>query len=169
MIDFRYHVVSDRVAAAQILQTRGAYNGFFGAGLSVEAGVPTADQICVQIAKSQLRIYGFGESADINAPDVHDWLIKNLGWQYTEERYAKCIRTQFANPADRVDFFRRELAQVSPSFAHHGAAILMSEGVLSRTCLTTNFDKLLETAFATQGKTECQALRTAGEVQYWRP
>ncbi|UVT17145.1 MAG: macro domain-containing protein [Nitrospira sp.] len=169
MGDTPYKVVSDRMAAAQILEAHGAYHAFWGAGLSVEAGVPTANQICQQIAKSQLRLHGFGEDAPFDSPDARAWLAENLAWDRSDERYAKCIRTQYANPADRVDFFRRALTRVSPSFAHHGAAILMNEGILGRTCLTTNFDKLLENAFATQGIRECQPLRTGSEVQFWRP
>lgn len=169
MADMRYLIVSDRVAAAQILEAHGAYHAFFGAGLSVEAGVPTADQICKRIAKGQLRIHGFGEDADLDAPSARAWLSQHLAWDRPEERYAKCIRTHYANPADRVDFFRRALAGVHPSFAHHGATILMNEGILGRTCLTTNFDKLLEHAFATQAVRECQPLRMASEVQFWRP
>lgn len=168
MIDKRFEIVSDRVAAAQIVEAPGTYQAFFGAGLSVEAGVPTANQICTQIATSQLRINGFGENADPNAPAAREWLTTHLAWDRSDERYAKCIRTQYPNPGDRVDFFRRALAGVTPSFAHHGAAILMNEGILGRTCLTTNFDKLLEHAFAIQGNRECQALRTAGEIQFWR-
>jgi len=169
MSDKHYKIVSDRVAAAQILEAHGAYHAFWGAGLSVDAGVPTANQICQHIAQAQLRIHGFKEDVSLDTPDVRKWLSENLSWDRTDERYAKCIRAQYANPADRVEFFRRTLAGVRPSFAHHGAAILMSAGVLGRTCLTTNFDKLLEQAFASQGFRECQPLRTDGEMQFWRP
>lgn len=165
----RYKIVTDREAAAQILEARGAYYAFFGAGLSVEAGVPTANQICERVAKKQLNIHGFGEAPELDEPEVKTWLSQNLAWDRIDERYANCIRIQYANPADRVEFFRRILSGVRPSFAHHGAAILMNEGLLSRTCLTTNFDKLLEYSFATLGDLECQPLRTTSEVQYWRP
>lgn len=164
-----YKIVSDRIAAAQILEASGAYHAFWGAGLSVEAGVPTANEICQLIAKNQLRIHGFGEDAPLDAADTRDWLSKNLAWDRADEKYAKCIHTQYVNPADRVEFFRQTLTGVRPSFAHYGAALLMSHRILARTSITTNFDKLLETAFAAQGLRECQPLRTASEVQYWRP
>ncbi|MFO0700648.1 MAG: macro domain-containing protein [Nitrospira sp.] len=45
----------------------------------------------------------------------------------------------------------------------------MNAGILGRTCLTTNFDKLLEQAFSFQEVRECQPLRTGSEVQFWRP
>jgi O-acetyl-ADP-ribose deacetylase (regulator of RNase III)/NAD-dependent SIR2 family protein deacetylase len=154
--------------AAQILEARGAYYALYGAGLSVEAGVPTADGICKDIAKQQLVVH-LGPDADIDAPDAKQWLVKNLAWDRLDERYAKCIRTQYVNPADRVEFFRRTLRNKSPSFAHHGAALLMKEGILGPTCFTTNFDKLIENAFAIQGTGECQALRTGSEIQFWRP
>src|SRR5262245_26842724 len=132
MPDGGYQIVSERVVAAQILNTRGAYNAFFGAGLSVDAGVPTADQISTRIARSQLEIQGI-DATDLAAPAARAFLNKYLSWDAPEERYAKSIRVQYANPPDRVDFFRRALTNVPPSFAHHAAALLMSEGVLGRT------------------------------------
>jgi len=168
MADSNYKVVTDRVAAAQILQASSAYHAFWGAGLSVEAGVPTANQICEVIAKNQLRIHGLADDVSFNDPDTRAWLSEKLSWDRTDERYAKCILTQYANPADRVEFFRKTLAGVGPSFAHYGAALVMNEGILGRTCITTNFDKLLEQAFAAQGLRECQPLRIASEVQFWR-
>ena len=169
MSEFQYHVVSSQTAAARILGARGAYCGFFGAGLSVEAGVPTADQICARIAKAQLVINGFKNDVNLDESDAQAWLIKHLAWNKPDERYAACIRLQYANPADRVDFFRSASVRVRSSFAHHGMAILLQAGVLKQTCLTTNFDKLLENAFAVQGHRECQALRTESEVRFWRP
>ena len=43
----------------------------------------------------------------------------------------------------------------------------MAGDYLSRTAITTNFDKLLENAFADIGKSECQAIRMSDEVQFW--
>lgn len=168
MADAPYRIVSDRVAAAQILEANGAYHAFWGAGLSVEAGVPSANQICDVIAKNQLRINEFGDDVPFDRDDVRTWLLENLSWNFPDERYATCIRAQYPNPADRVEFFRRILAGVPPSFAHYGAALVMNQGIMARTCITTNFDKLLEQAFAAQGLRECQPLRTASEVQFWR-
>jgi O-acetyl-ADP-ribose deacetylase (regulator of RNase III) len=162
-----FQVLSDREAAAQIVAARGAYHAFFGAGLSVEAGVPTANRICEEIARAKLR----DEFGDItfDDPRARDWLNRTLSWNKPEMRYSSCIRTAYASPADRVEFFRQTLVGIQPSFAHHGAALLMTSGVLGRTCLTSNFDKLLENAFAIQGDVECQALRTTSEVEFWRP
>ena len=163
-----YKIVSERVAAAQILEADGAYHAFWGAGLSAEAGVPTANQICEMIARNQLRIHEFPENIPLDNPDARVWLTEKLSWDRAEKRYANCILFQYGNPADRVEFFRRTLAGLGPTFAHYGAALVMNEGILGRTCITTNFDKLLEQAFAVQGLRECQPLRTAAEVEYWR-
>jgi hypothetical protein len=46
-------------------------------------------------------------------------------------------------------------------------SLLAARRVLRTTCLTTNFDKLLELAFAKQGEVECQAIRTPEEAAYW--
>jgi O-acetyl-ADP-ribose deacetylase (regulator of RNase III) len=45
---------------------------------------------------------------------------------------------------------------------------LMTRQYFRNTCLTTNFDKLLESAFTQQGDWECQPIRTATELEYWK-
>ena len=44
----------------------------------------------------------------------------------------------------------------------------MHYGYLSRTCVTTNFDKLLEKGFSELNLMECQAIRLEEEAQYWK-
>jgi hypothetical protein len=44
----------------------------------------------------------------------------------------------------------------------------MTRDHLSRTAITTNFDKLLENAFSAIGESECQAIRMSEEVRFWR-
>jgi O-acetyl-ADP-ribose deacetylase (regulator of RNase III) len=55
-----------------------------------------------------------------------------------------------------------------PSFVHSAVAMGMSRSVFAPTCLTTNFDKLVEQAFGTFGDTECQAIRTRDEVEFMK-
>ena len=43
----------------------------------------------------------------------------------------------------------------------------MQRGVFMQTCLTTNFDKLIELAFAQQGDVECQPIRMQEEARFW--
>src|SRR5262249_32722675 len=45
--------------------------------------------------------------------------------------------------------------------------LLMRHGYLKRTCLTTNFDKLMEIAFAQQTVSNFQAIRSDEETRYW--
>ena len=164
-----YQIVTDRAAISRILlYGSGVFDLFYGAGLSAEAGVPTANQICNDIAKTQLRINQIKGNPDLKSPACERWLIEKLAWDRPDEKYAKSIRFQYPAAAARAEFFRQTLAGIRPSFAHHGAAILMSAKIIGRTCFTTNFDKLLETAFVNQGTHECQAIRTPNELQYWR-
>jgi O-acetyl-ADP-ribose deacetylase (regulator of RNase III) len=74
---------------------------------------------------------------------------------------------KFGNDATRLEFFRELLMNKEPSFAHHAAALLAAGGYFKKTILTTNFDKLVENAFARQGLMECQAIRTVQELAYW--
>jgi hypothetical protein len=53
-----------------------------------------------------------------------------------------------------------------PSFSHHAIALLAQHRLIRRTCLTTDFDKLIDTAFAVLGALECQAVRTDDELRF---
>jgi O-acetyl-ADP-ribose deacetylase (regulator of RNase III) len=44
--------------------------------------------------------------------------------------------------------------------------LLINRGILTRDCLTTNFDKLIERAFHDVGVMECQPIRSSDELQF---
>jgi O-acetyl-ADP-ribose deacetylase (regulator of RNase III) len=150
-------IVSDREVIRYVLQQPGSYGTLLGAGASAEAGVPTASEICDQI-RGHLR------EADPSRDDGElDALLK---WQDPKRRYSTCL-LQFGNAAQRVEYFRRLLRAKQPAFSHHATALLMQRGVFMQTCLTTNFDKLIELAFAQQGDVECQPIRMQEEARFW--
>jgi O-acetyl-ADP-ribose deacetylase (regulator of RNase III) len=151
------NIVSDSEVIRFIHQERGGYAAFVGAGASAEAGVPTSRQICDDIL-DQLK------TAD-PARDV-DALLNELKWSDSRRRYSACL-SKYGNDAQRVEYFRRLLRGRRPAFSHHATALLMRSGVLKRTCLTTNFDKLIEVAFAQQDA-ECQPIRMPEEARFWQ-
>nr|BFE86898.1 hypothetical protein GCM10020093_094990 [Planobispora longispora] len=99
-------------------------------------------------------------------PDPDAWARQYLKWDDLRVRYRTCVE-RYGSAEDRVTYFRQLLSGKRPAFAHHALAMLMADGVLYGTALTTNFDKLLEHAFTEQGFKECQAIRAAEEIEFW--
>ncbi|MFN0051550.1 MAG: SIR2 family protein [Planctomycetales bacterium] len=140
--------------------SRGSFVLWLGAGASVEAGVKTGGQICEEL--SQIL------SAGARPGDLDAWRKTELNWNDGKRRYSTCLRRYAPTPAQRVQYFRKLIDGIQPSFSHHAAALLMGAGIVKQTCLTTNFDKLVEMAFAQQGFSEYQAIRSDEEAKFHR-
>ncbi|HEX3083730.1 MAG TPA: SIR2 family protein, partial [Pyrinomonadaceae bacterium] len=54
-----------------------------------------------------------------------------------------------------------------PAFCHYATALLMAKDFIDKTCLTTNFDHLLEHAFAELNLIDYQSIRNDAETQFW--
>lgn len=137
---------------------------YFGAGGSFEAKVPTATEISRRIRRD-LRV-AESKEPHVDERDYDTWDISELDWG-KPTCYMRCMKKRFSNSAERVEYFRRMLENKQPSFSHHAVALLMKHQYLKSTCLTTNFDKLIEIAFAQQAEAECQPIRTEQEANYW--
>lgn len=152
-------LISDTEAICQILHEKDRYACYLGAGVSAEARVKIADQICNEIREELIGC--------TNIPDVEKWADTTLNWNDPSRKYSTCIAKGRPNMAKRVAYFRKMLQGKQPSFSHNAIALLITHGYFKNTCLTTNFDKLLEIAFAQQGNWECQPIRSDDEAQFW--
>ena len=153
-------VVSDVDIVRNIVTNPGAFTAWVGAGASIEAGVATARDICDQLRR---------ELARFEKPSNElDWAKNELAWDDPRRRYSTCLLRYAKTPVQRLRYFRSLIQGVQPSFSHHALCLLMSADVLQGTCLTTNFDKLIEMAFAQQGFSECQSIRSDKEAEFWR-
>jgi O-acetyl-ADP-ribose deacetylase (regulator of RNase III) len=150
-------VITEAEAIRGILVVRDGYVPFLGAGISKEAGVPLASEICTYIRN---HLASYKESTD------DDWIRTQLNWDDPTRRYSSCLES-YGSPEARVQYFRSLLKGVTPSFAHHALALLMCNDILHRNALTTNFDKLIEQAFTEQNIRECQAIRMSEEADYF--
>src|SRR2546427_125592 len=159
-------IISDTEAIRHIVDRPGTYACYLGAGASVEAGVMSAQTICERIRDKLAAVNPNLDESD--KEQVERWAQDELNWPDTSRRYITCIDKGYPNVATRVEYFRDLLRKSRPSFCHHATALLMSHGYLMQTCLTTNFDHLLESAFTQQGIAECQAIRSKDECPYWQ-
>jgi O-acetyl-ADP-ribose deacetylase (regulator of RNase III) len=152
-------IVPEHEIIRRVTTTRNAYVAWIGAGASAEAGVKTGRQICQDIRNSLATF--------VRPANEDDWARLELNWADELRRYSTCL-TKYGPPADRVRYFRQLILGLQPAFCHHAVAMLMQAGHFKKTCLTTNFDKLMEMAFAQQGNSEFQAIRSDGETSFWR-
>jgi O-acetyl-ADP-ribose deacetylase (regulator of RNase III) len=146
-------IISEEEAIYGVRIAPGDHVLFAGAGISKEAGVLLAPEICDNI---------MGILTQKGRPA---WVDAKLDWKDSTRRYASCLEC-YGPPIERVEFFRRLLAGVSPSFAHHAIALLMSYEKLHTNAMTTNFDKLIEQAFTVQNMRECQPIRIPEEAEF---
>lgn len=159
----RVRILQSHEVVKSVLESPDRFMLWLGAGASVEAGVKSAPAVCSDIRDELIAANPGLRNADRERID--EWARTKLDWDNPERRYGACISE--LGPAVRVEYFRNLLRGRQPSFAHHAAALLMTHGYLKRTCLTTNFDHLLENAFVQQGYADCQVLRSAEDIGFW--
>jgi len=148
-----------------MIVNKGRYALWLGAGASAEAGIETGTQMCTRI-RDTLATANHIDSTDAVALDK--WANDELKWSDLARRYLVCLRKGYPNPETRLAEFRRMFRDKQPSFCHHALALLMSKEYVHHTCLTTNFDHLIENAFAYHGL-DCQGIRTTDECPFWSP
>jgi len=159
-------VIGESEAIRLIHANPGRYVMWLGAGLSAEAGVLTAAQISRTVRESLER--SLPDEIRMDASKLGRWADEELRWSDPARRYTQALDRAYPSEALRLAWFRQMLDRYArPAFCHHAVALLMKSGRAARTALTTNFDHLLEAAFAIQGITGSQAIRSDHEVPYW--
>lgn len=127
------------------------YALLLGAGVSRAAGIPTGQQIVLELARRVARI----EGADPE-PDAVAWFRRRFG---SEPTYSTLLEALLPTGADRANalraFFEPTLEEQArgekmPTKAHRAIAKLVASGHV-RVILTTNFDPLMERALDEQG------------------
>jgi len=159
-----FKILGEGEVITTALSSRGKFVLHLGAGVSQSARVPLAWDICEEIRQREERAL---EAERVPAERIKEILDERLMWDAPDQCYARCIREGLKSPAARIDFFRAILKDKTPGFSHNAVALLMDRGLVRRTCLTTNFDKLITSAFFSVGRSECQAIRTSDETGYW--
>ena len=137
--------------AFSIQANPGVYAVLIGSGVSRGASIPTGWEITLDLVRKVATLYE--ESCD---PDAAAWYRERFG---TEPRYTDLLGQIAKTPAERHQMLRgyieptkreREEGEKCPTPAHRAIAALVARGFI-RVILTTNFDRLLETALADEG------------------
>ena len=132
--------------AVALAEAPGACACLLGAGVSVDAGVPTA----WDIRQDGLRRLYRQETGGDDVPEserLEGWLS-----EHGHERlgYASLLDLIAPDPAIRRDLLAGYFQDAQPGPAHERLADLAAAGIV-RVFVTTNFDRLLERALATRG------------------
>ena len=172
MSDFR--VYSEVEAAHRIAHQPGNAKKFvpwLGAGASREAGIPLANEIIERIAETRLRIAEAEGTSPINVrgEERRKLKLELVSRGNFDPVFSDVIELGYPSLADRVDFFRDLIQGHKPTFVHYALASMMHYGPFVNTCITTNFDKLIEHAFVEVGGLDCLPIRTERESNFYRP
>lgn len=129
----------------------GVYAVLLGSGISRSAQIPTGWEITLDLVRKLSVVCG--EACE---PTPEQWYWNKFG---REPDYSELLDALAKTPAERQQLLRsyweateseREEGAKQPTIAHRAIASLVERGFI-RVILTTNFDRLMETAIADVG------------------
>lgn len=139
--------------AFSMYSNKGAYVLLLGSGISRSAHIPTGWEIESCLIEQLAAAEG-----DIIKEDAHQWFKQKYK---TEASYSSLLEELVQTPTERVQLMKqffeptddeKDLGWKQPTKAHKAIAKLAKAGYV-RVILTTNFDRLLEQAFESEGIT----------------
>ena len=137
--------------AFSIHENRGVYALLLGSGLSGAASIPTGRKITLDLIRRVAMSQGEEDQTDWAA-----WYRDTTG---EEPNYSKLVHELGRSPEERRSILDsyiepsdedREQGRKMPTAAHHAIADLVGSGYV-RVIITTNFDRLLESALRERG------------------
>lgn len=126
--------------AASALPGEKKYILFAGAGVSKDAGVPTAWDLMLETAK--LLFCADGNTGNPSISELSEWFVNSA---YAEMSYSDLIGSVYPQHPEQQAFLSKFLGVSKPGDAHHLIAELARRDIL-RAIITTNFDNYLEQA-----------------------
>lgn len=140
--------------------TPGAYAVLVGAGVSMGAGLPTAWDIVVDLARKLCYQVNPDRAEGLTADNVEEWYVATynvpLSYSGLLEQVAptvherEAVLRQYFEPQSDVSGTDTTTRRFLPSVAHESIADMMAAGVI-RVVVTMNFDHLLEDALSARG------------------
>lgn len=139
--------------AFSVHSNKGVYALLIGSGVSRSSGIPTGWEIILDLSRKLAHLKG--ENCE---PDPVAWYRDTFG---EDPDYARLIQQIAKSPAERTSLLRsyfepteeeRQQGLKIPTKAHTAIARLVASGYL-RVIVTTNFDRLTESALESAGIT----------------
>lgn len=150
--------------AFSIQSNPGVYALLLGSGVSRAAKIPTGWEITLDLIRKLALL--LNEQCD---PDPEAWYLKKFN---KEASYSDLLHKVAKTQSERQQLLReyfepneadRESGDKSPTKAHKAIAQLVAKGFI-RVIITTNFDRLIETAIREAG-VEPQVLSTPDQIE----
>ena len=129
----------------------GVYAVLLGSGVSRAAKIPTGWEVTLDLIRKLAKLHG--ETSD---PDPEHWYREKIK---QEANYSDLLDALAKTPAERQQLLRaywepdeqeREEGEKQPTAAHRAIATLAAQGFI-KVIITTNFDRLVETALNDEG------------------
>lgn len=134
--------------AANALPGEKKYVLFAGAGVSKDAGIPSAWDLMLETAKYfYLDEHPGKEAKEITDTELGDWFVQS---KYADLEYAELIGGIYKTSSEQQSFLNKFLGNHEPGDAHRAIAEMARRGIL-RAIVTTNFDHCLEKALKEKG------------------
>jgi hypothetical protein len=137
--------------AFSVSENKGVFAVLVGSGLSRAAEIPTGWEITLDLIRRVAAVQGVAQQTD-----WAKWYAEQTG---SEPDYSRLLETLAALPTERRAILHsyieptaedREAGRKSPTQAHYAIADLVASGHI-RVIVTTNFDRLMETALRERG------------------
>ena len=137
--------------AFSIQANRGVYAVLLGSGVSRAARIPTGWEITLDLVRKLAALYG-----DVCEPEPERWYLEKFG---KAADYSDLLDALAKTPAERQQLLRaylepseaeREEGAKQPTVAHIAIATLVARGFV-KVIVTTNFDRLMESALIDAG------------------
>ena len=137
--------------AFAMYSNKGAYALFLGAGISKAAHIPDGWLVEEELIKKIAATKGVKDEID-----WHKWYIKEFG---EAANYSDLLNSLTTSPTERVQLMKefidayedeKVLGWKQPTVAHRAIAKLAKAGYV-KVIITTNFDRLVETALQDEG------------------
>ena len=151
--------------AFSIQANPGVYAVLIGSGVSRAANILTGWEITLDLIRKLARLHG--ETSD---PDPTSWYKQKFK---KEANYSDLLNTLPQTPAERQQLLRRyfepddaerEEDEKEPTAAHRAIAALAVQGFI-KVIITTNFDRLIETALEDAGIDRLTVISSRDQVQ----
>ena len=136
---------------------------FTGAGVSKDAGIPTAWDLILKTAG--LLYIAENPNKEIGSDfDLEKWFIES---KYSQMEYSELMELIYPKNPDQQDFLKKYLNDHEIGESHKGIAELARRGII-RAIITTNFDHYIEKALEERGL-EIQVISTEEDLRNSEP
>jgi hypothetical protein len=147
--------------AASALPGEKKYILLAGAGVSKDAGIPTAWDLMLKTAS---LLYAVENETIDKTIDLEAWFTSS---KFAHMQYSELIEKIYPHYPDQQDFLKNYLNNKEVGTAHLGIAEMVRRGII-RAIVTTNFDHYIEKALEEKGL-EPQVISTDEDLKHSEP